>query len=154
MEPTPLSNSATGPDSRLAETATKLVVPVIEERAVVHREVVERGRIRLSKTVHEQEQELAVVLQHEEAQVERVPVNQFVADGAAAPVARYEGDTLVVPIVHEVVVKRLLVVEELRIRKQQVETQHTHSVTLRHEEVKVERVSTENDPAAGIPTNI
>ncbi|MBC6609930.1 YsnF/AvaK domain-containing protein [Hymenobacter sp. BT507] len=114
-------------------------VPILEERAVVHREVVESGRVRLSKTVHEHQEDVDVVLRHEEVQVERVAVNQFVADGVAPPTPRYEGNTLIVPVVREVVMKRLLIVEELHILKHQVETRETETVTLRHEEVDVLR---------------
>lgn len=124
-------------------------VPVLEERAVIHREVVESGRVLVSKTVHEHQEEVDIVLRHEEVQVERVAVNQFVADGVAPPTPRYEGNTLIVPVVREIVMKRLLIVEELRIVKQQVETHETETVTLRHEEVHVERHPTtdENRPS-------
>jgi uncharacterized protein (TIGR02271 family) len=140
----------TTPDPSLGDSTTRLpslpgtpplVVPVIEETAVIHREVVESGRVRLSKTVQEHEEAIDLTLLHEEVQVERVPINQYVADDAAAPAVRYEGDTLVVPVVREVVVKRLLLVEELRVTKHQVETQQTQHVTLRHEQVQVDRLS-------------
>jgi len=114
-------------------------IPIVEERAIIQREVVESGRVRLSKTVHEHQEDVDVILRHEEVQVERVAVNQFVADGVEPPVPRYEGTTLIVPVVREIVMKRLLVVEELHIVKQQVETHEVETVTLRHEEVHVER---------------
>lgn len=140
----------TTPDPSLGDSTTRLaaipgtpplVVPVIEETALIHREVVESGRVRLSKTVQEHEEAIDLALLHEEVQVERVPLNQYVADDAAAPAVRYEGDTLIVPIVREVLVKRLLLVEELRVTKHQVETQHTQHVTLRHEQIQVDRLS-------------
>ncbi|UOR06474.1 YsnF/AvaK domain-containing protein [Hymenobacter aerilatus] len=112
---------------------------VLEERAVIHRDVVESGRVRISKTVHEHQEEVDVILRHEEVQVQRVAVNEFVADGVAPPTPRYEGSTLIVPVVREIVMKRLLIVEELHILKQQVETHETETVTLRREEVHVER---------------
>lgn len=140
----PISDSSFGDaNSRLAATsaAPPLVVPVIEERAVIQREVVESGRVRLSKTVQEHEEAIDLTLLHEEVQVERVPINQYVADDAAAPAVRYEGNTLVVPVVREVIVKRLLLVEELRVTKQQVETHQTQHVTLLHEQIQVDRLS-------------
>lgn len=121
-------------------------VPVLEERAVVHREVVESGQVRLTKTVHEHQEDVDVILRHEEVQVERVAVNEFVADGVAPPTPRYEGNTLIVPVVREIVMKRLLIVEELHILKQQVETRETETVTLRHEEVNVERYPANEKP--------
>ncbi|WP_375433952.1 YsnF/AvaK domain-containing protein [uncultured Hymenobacter sp.] len=123
---------------------TPLVVPVIEEHTVVHREMVESGRVRLSKIVHEHEEAIDLALQHEEVNVERVPRNQYVADEATAPAMRYEGDTLVIPVVREVMVKRLLLVEELRVTKHQVQTQETQRVTLRSEQIQVERIAPDN----------
>ena len=126
----PLSADTTG---RLSDAplSAPIVVPVIEEHAVVHREMVESGRVRLSKIVQEHEEAINLALQHEEVNVERVSLNQYVADEAAAPAVRYEGDTLVIPVVREVVVKRLLLVEELRVTKHRVETQETQTITLR-----------------------
>ncbi|HEX8426883.1 YsnF/AvaK domain-containing protein [Hymenobacter sp.] len=128
---------------RLSDTplTTPLVVPVIEEHAVVHREMVESGRVRLSKLVQEHEEAIDLTLQHEEVNVERVPLNQYVADETAAPAVRYEGDTLIIPVVREVVVKRLLLVEELRVTKHQVQTQETQSIMLRSEQIQVERIA-------------
>lgn len=139
----PATNSAT---PRLPEVpaAAPVVVPVIEERAVVTREVVESGRVRLVKDVHEHNELVNLTLQHDEVDVERVPVNQFVADGAALPAPRHEGETLVIPVLREVVVTRVLVVEEVRVTKRQVAAPHTENVPLRREEVRVER-----QPAAG-----
>ncbi|GAB2772137.1 uncharacterized protein (TIGR02271 family) [Hymenobacter luteus] len=134
-------NPAAGAASRIPEVATdaSLVVPVIEEQAVVRREVVETGRVRLTKTVEEHPETLNFTLLHDEVQVERVPVNQFVADGATLPGVRYEGDTMIIPVVREVVVKRMLVVEELHITKHEVPTQESHQVVLRQEMVQVTR---------------
>ncbi|UOQ53006.1 YsnF/AvaK domain-containing protein [Hymenobacter cellulosivorans] len=138
-----------------AATGQPLVIPVIEEQAVINREVVESGRVRLAKTVHEREEMLEIPLQHEEVLVERVPVNQFVADGAATPGLRYDGDTTIIPVLREVVVTRLLVVEEIRVTKRTQTTTLTQPITLRHEEIRVDRSSgTEATSAApgGPPT--
>lgn len=126
-----------------------LVVPVIEEQAIITREVVESGRVRLSKTVHQREELLEIPLKHEEIQVERVPINQYVADGASPPGLRYDGDTTIIPVMREVVVTRLLVVEEIRVTKRTLNTMHTQPITLLHEEVHVDRQSatdTANSP--------
>lgn len=129
-------------------TAAPVVVPVIEERAVITREVVESGRVRLVKEVHEHEELVDLMLQHDEVQVERVPVNQFVADEAALPDSRYDGDTLIIPVLREVVVTRVLVVEEIRVTKRQVVAPHTERVPLRREDVRVERHPATDLPAA------
>ena len=115
------------------------VLPVIEERVVITRETVESGRVRLTKEVHEHDEVINLMLQHDELDVERVAVNQLLADGAALPTSRHEGDTFIVPVLREVVVTRVLLVEEIRVTKRQVTAPHTETVPLRREEVRVER---------------
>lgn len=151
METPSTPTSSASPERLPTETNAPLVVPVIEERAVVSREVAETGRVRLAKTVHERQELLQLPLQHEEVQVERVPVNQFVPEGAAPPETRYHGDVTIIPVLREVVVTRLLVVEEIHITKRTVSTTHTEPVTLRHEEISVERHT--GPDATGMPAN-
>jgi uncharacterized protein (TIGR02271 family) len=76
----------------------------------------------------------------EEVNVERIPINQYVA---TPPAVRYEGDTMIMPILQEVLVveKRLLLVEEVRITKTQTETRTPQQVTLRKEEIHLQRVA-------------
>jgi stress response protein YsnF len=68
-----------------------------------------------------------------------VPVNRPVD---AVPEVRYEGDTMIIPLVEEVVVieKRLVVKEELHITKRQSEREYTDTVTVRRDDVTVERI--------------
>jgi uncharacterized protein (TIGR02271 family) len=148
MSTTPDPSATNVPNRLPLDHTVPLVMPVIEERVVVRREVVESGRVQLSRTVHEREEAIDLTLQHEEVQVERVPLNQYVPDEAPAPAVRYEGDTLIVPVVREVLVKRLLLVEELRVTKHQVQTQETQHVTLRHEQVEVSRLAPDGTPLA------
>ncbi|GAB2538729.1 YsnF/AvaK domain-containing protein [Rufibacter soli] len=124
-------------------------IPVIEEKVNLDKEVVEKGSVRITKVVSEQEVPVNIALLQEEHDVQRVPVNQYVE--TPPPPLRYEGDTMIIPILQEVLVveKRLLVVEELRITKHQVQTQETQHINLRKEEIKVERVS----PNAGDSSN-
>jgi len=74
---------------------------------------------------------------HEEVEVEKVAVNQFVESG---PEVRYEGDTMIIPVLREVMEVRMLLVEELRVTKRKVESNDSQELTLRREEVTVERL--------------
>jgi uncharacterized protein (TIGR02271 family) len=118
------------------------VIPVMEEHVRVERAPVEMSTVQVRKQVHERQEVVREPVFHEEVEVQRVPVNRP-AEGAAEP--RYEGDTLIIPIVEEVVVveKRLMIKEELHIRKHRTETQSETPVTLRSEEVSVERLRKE-----------
>lgn len=116
------------------------VVPVIEEQATFGKRIVETGRVRVSKRVNEREETFDVPLLHEKVSVERVPINQYVDQ---LPEVRHEGDVMIIPVVREHLVtqKRLVLVEELRVRKEVIETHQPESVTLREETVEVVRIS-------------
>ena len=131
-----------------AKGGHSFVIPVVEEQAQIGKQVVESGRVRISKNVQEQEELVNLTLTHEEHRVERVPVNEYVE--TPPPPVRYEGDTMIIPVLREVVQVRLLVVEELHITNKQVQTQVNQPVTLLKEEVNVERQTNEpsdNQPA-------
>jgi uncharacterized protein (TIGR02271 family) len=123
---------------------TPIVLPVIEETLDVHTALVETGRVRLRKIVHEWEETVDPPLWHEEVVVERVPIDRVVEQPVSV---RSENDTLIIPLVQEVLVveKRLLLKEEVRITKRRVETHAPQQVTLHREEAVVERISPKAD---------
>jgi uncharacterized protein (TIGR02271 family) len=118
-------------------------IPIIEEHLNIEKQVVESGVVRVSKKVHHEQVTVDVPLIHEEHDVERVEINQYVD---TAPAVRHEGGTMIIPVLREEVViqKRLVLVEELRITKKLVQTTKKEEVTLRKEEVVVERNSLRN----------
>jgi len=117
-----------------------LVFPVIQEEAFIDKQVVETGKVQISKRISEHEEVIDVPLFREEVTVERIVVNQYVDQ---PPQVRHEGDVMIIPVVQEQVVvqKRLVLVEELRVRKQIVETHQPQNVTLRREDVDVRRIT-------------
>ena len=119
------------------------VIPVIQERAVVKKRTVETGRVRIRKDVREYEEHIDIPHVHEEVRVERVPVDQFVEE---APQVRTEGDVTIIPILEEryVLEKRLVLVEELHVRRERHETHRPEVVKVLKEEVEVDRL-----PAGG-----
>jgi uncharacterized protein (TIGR02271 family) len=128
----------------LDKAGGRTVIPVVAEELAVRKRVVEKGRVRVSKLVREEEQTIDVPLAQEEVTVERVRVERFVD---AAPQIRQEGGTTVIPLVEEVVVveKRLMLREEIRVTKRRLETREPHTVTVREEDVKIERIPATND---------
>lgn len=114
----------------------KLTIPVIEEALEVHKRVVERG-VRITKSVQEREEIVDEPALREEVEIERVPVNRVVSD--PVPV-RQEGDTLIIPLLEEVVVveKRLVLREELHVTRHRSERHDPQRVMLRREDVSVE----------------
>jgi uncharacterized protein (TIGR02271 family) len=123
-----------------------LVLPVMEETLAVDTRPVETGRIRIRKVVHEREELVDPPLLREEVVIERVPVNRVVE--GPIPV-RYEGDTMILSLLEEVLVveTRLLLTEEVHITTRRTDTHTPARVTLRHEDVTIERVDRErNEP--------
>ena len=116
-------------------------VPVYQEEAWVEKRVVDTGRgVRIHKTVAEHPYQIDERLLREDVEVRRVPVDRIVTHDQA-PTTRYEGETLVVPILEEVLVveRRLRIKEELRITKARREEHHAETVMLKSEQVSVER---------------
>ena len=143
-----LNLSGTAPDALAAalgraggvRAGEAVVVPVVAEQVSVDKRTVERGRVRVQKVVREDVQVVEQPLAHEEVAVERVPVNRVVEGPVSV---RQEGDTVIVPVVEEVLVveKRLMLREEVRVTKRRVETRTAHEVPVRREEVRIERVT-------------
>src|SRR3954466_13299935 len=124
-------------NGRLVE---EMVVPVVEETAVVYKERVVTDRVRLHKRVHEDQEVLDIPVRTETLEVERVPVDRFVE---AAPAIRQEGETTVYPVVEEVLVveKRLWLVEEVHVTQRQATRHVREEVVLRREEITVEHMA-------------
>lgn len=122
-------------------------VPVYQEEAWVQKRVVDTGRgVRIHKTVAEHPYQIDETLLREGVEVSRVPVDRIVTHDQA-PTAHYVGDTLVVPIMEEVLVveRRLRIKEELHITKARREERHAETVMLRSEQVSVERFDEPGD---------
>ncbi len=120
--------------------APRMTVPVVEEVLQVGRQQTDTGRgVRLHKTVTEETLRVDEALQQQDLQVERVPVNAWV-DGVP-PAQRQEGDTLVIPVLEEVLVveKRLRLTEEIRITVRTRLHAASERVVLRKEHVTVAR---------------
>lgn len=131
---------STADEAVLASTTVEqtMVIPVIDEQVRIDKTVVETGRVRVQKRVHEETQTYNLPTLHQTVDVERVPINRVVEQ---APEARYEGDTLVIPVVREEVITmtRLVLVEEVRLKNTYRTDVVSQPVTLRREEVIVDR---------------
>ena len=114
------------------------VIPVVEETLRVEKREYESGRVLVHKTVTERDEVAEVLLRQQDLIVERVPIGHAVSE---APQTRQDGDTLIVPILEEVLVveKRLFLKEELHIRKHSSERTEQHTVRLRTEHVEIEQ---------------
>ena len=121
------------------EDWTEQVLSLAEERLLVSKLTVETGRIRVSTTTETAEEVVREILRTRRAEVERLPLGHEVEE---APPTRQEGDVLVVPVVEEilVVVKRLVLKEEIRLRFVDTETVVEQPVERRIQRATIERL--------------
>jgi uncharacterized protein (TIGR02271 family) len=111
-------------------------IEVHDEELTATTRPVERGAVRVSKDVVEEQQTLEVPVTEEEVEITRRRVNRDVTDADHA----FEGGTIEVPLRGEEVdvEKRARVVEEIDIDKTARERTEEVSGTVRHEEVHVD----------------
>lgn len=121
-----------------AHTVAEDVIPLIEETATVSKRQVVTGHVRV-RTVTDTIEELAHAdVQREDLEVIRVTIDRMVE---TAPEIRTEGDVTIVPVLEEVLVveKRLVLKEELHIRRRVASETVEVPVTLRKQRAIVER---------------
>src|SRR5437868_12781058 len=94
----------------------EIVIPVVHEEVEADTRKVKTGAVRIQKTTHEQREMIDQTLVRESVDVQRIVKNEKV-DGPQ-PV-REEGDTIIVPVVEEVlrVERDWILREEVRIKR-------------------------------------
>lgn len=109
------------------------------EQVTVSKQV-RRTLVRAARTTATRDETVAADLHHEQVVVERVAVGRVVD---AVPAIRQEGDVTVVPVVEEelVIVRRLVLKEEVHLRRVRSTTTHTQTVTGREQHVAVTRTA-------------
>jgi stress response protein YsnF len=134
-EPAYLTSTAS---SENATEELPLVIPVTEERVIIGTRLFETGRVELRKTVHERTEVIDQLRHIEEVEIERVAVNRLIDE--PIPI-RHEGDTMIIPLLEEVLVveKRLVLREEVHVKKLRKEVHDPQEVQLREERVEVIR---------------
>jgi len=147
---TSIDQSSTPSNINEVVGAEKTTISVIEEQVKIDKKVIETGKVHISKSVYEDVERYTVPFVEENVSVERIPKNEYV--DAVPQGIRYEGDVMIIPVLKEVavVVKRIMVVEELRFTKYKTEKNETHEVTLRKEEVEIHRTEANASTNPGI----
>jgi uncharacterized protein (TIGR02271 family) len=114
-----------------------MVLPVVRETLRVGKRKRETA-VQVEISPRLRKEKIDMPLMHEEAAIERVPVNRVVEK--VEPV-RQEGHTTVVPVYEEVVVveRRLVLKEEIRITRRKQTRHERREVELRSEDVRVSR---------------
>jgi uncharacterized protein (TIGR02271 family) len=125
-----------------ADRPVQAVIPLAAEELAVSKQRVETGLVRVARVTHEREQTIDELLAHEMVDVSRTLVGQVVE---TMPSTREEGDTIIIPVVEEILVieRRLFLKEEVRVRRLRTTERHQETVTLRHQEAVITRLPAE-----------
>lgn len=121
-----------------ALTAAETVVMSLAAEEVVVSKRVRRTLVRASRTTSFRDQAVEADLNHEQVVVERVPIGRIVD---AVPPVRQDGDVTIMPVVEEevVMVRRLVLKEEVHLRRVRTTVPFTETVSLRRQTVSVTR---------------
>ena len=121
------------------------VISVAGETIAISKRQVEVGQVHVSLTTDVEQMVARETLRGRRVEVERVAVGRTLAEGETLPQTREDGDTLIIPVVEEmaVIVKRLVLREEVRLRFVQTEVPFKQEVDLRRQRATVERVATD-----------
>jgi stress response protein YsnF len=114
------------------------VLPLHEEQVQVARHRRVTGRVSVSTVTRSRDELIDELLTNEHAEIERVVIRQLIDE---APPIRTEGDTVIVPVIEEVLVveRRLFLKEEVHIRRKCTTERHQETVTLREQEIVILR---------------
>ena len=118
-----------------------VTVSAICEKLSVEKRLVETGAIRVRKLIHEDHTTVDVPLISEISHINRVKMGTVVT--GPVPI-RHEGLVTIVPVLEErlVTYTELVLVEEIHITRHRTEQSISHHMTIRREEIVVERLDT------------
>ncbi len=133
------------------ENEKEVVVPVLSEELHADAVPVVTGGVRVTKHVLTHDEVLEQELRKSHAEVKRVKTNRLV-DGPQ-PVQRV-GNTLIIPVVSEVlrIEKQWVVVEEIHVTQTEQTETSRQTVQVNREEVEIERLDESGKPVATVET--
>ena len=117
---------------------TQDALSIVEEELHVEKRQVATGRVTVRTTTEVSEEVARATLAGESVEVTRVPVNREID---TAPSIRTEGDVTIIPVVEEVIVveKRLVLKEEIHLRRTVTREDVAVPVKLRKQRAIIER---------------
>jgi len=129
-----------------------LHIPLHEEEVSLSRREIKKANVQVALVTGTREQLIDEELTHVRVEIERVPIDRTVE---VAPPTRQEGDITIIPVVEEIVVveRRLVLKEEVRVRRVSTKEQHQETVVLRQQEAVVTREGPGSQSPIAPPTN-
>jgi uncharacterized protein (TIGR02271 family) len=128
-------------------SAVSASLSLLEEQLSVVRQRIDGDTIRVSTVTSTTEEHVAEEISHERIEVEHIAIGRHVD---TAPPVREEGEVTIIPVVEEILIieKRLFLKEEVHIRRVRVPATHRETITLRKQDVVVERTKPETSQSA------
>ena len=113
--------------------------PLHAEELSVSRQQIAGDTVQVSIVTREGDGVVDEMLNHERVEIDRVPIGRPVD---AIPPVRQEGETTILPVVEEIIVvqRRLILKEEVRIKRLHVSERHQEAVVLRKQEAVITRM--------------
>jgi uncharacterized protein (TIGR02271 family) len=113
--------------------------PLYAEDLTISKRQIAGDMVQVGTVTRENESLVDETLNHKRVQIDRVPIGRQVDD---VPPIRQEGDTTILSVVEEtVVVERLILKEEIHIRRLNVSERHQEAVILRKQEAVITRIN-------------
>lgn len=128
----------------VADKQSDVRIPLIEEHLVTGKRRIETGRVRVRTVVDEEQQIVRERLSRDNVEVERVTMDVEVDE---VPPVREEDGVTIVPVVREmlVVTKKLILTEEVRLKRVTAWEESAEPVTLRVQRAVIERDETSGE---------
>lgn len=125
------------------------VIPLVEEHISTSKERFETGTVRVTTFTTETMARVSEELRQEEVDIRHVAVDRPIE---SVPDIREEDGTLIVPVVEEILVveKRLVLKEEIHIRRRQTVERFEKSIPVKSQQAIIERHR--SDGAASPPS--
>ena len=127
-----------------------VIIPLLAEEISVGKRRIVTGRVEIATICREREELVDELLTREQVQIERRPVGTTVD---RVPEIREDDDTLIIPVVEEVLVveRRLVLKEEVRVRRVRGAERHQERLNVRRQDVVVTRHPVRTEEAAASP---
>lgn len=124
------------PESGDLKDQTDRIIPVVEEEVVIGKKIIKKGTVLIEKKIREEDNPVEMSVTSEVINIEHIPQNQIID---SRPDIRHEGGTIIIPVIKEIIVKKLMLVEEIRITKEIRTDMVRNNITLKKEEVSISR---------------
>lgn len=124
-----------------------ILIPLHAEEISVGKRQIATGQVKVATVTRQHEELVDELLERDHVEIGRTAIGRQVEQ---APPVREEGDTLVIPIMEEVVIveRRLMLKEEVRIRRTRERQPYQERVVVRKQEAVITRLPDQNNEVA------